>query len=184
VNHVDGEGGAFGQRAEALVDDALLTQLREAQRGVDGAGLDQHQALRVQAVGQVQGDAVRGDIPVRALGRPLALQVEGQPQGRLALVQHALNVGAAARELQRRVQPVHQVGRLRHGEHRHVVRAQVADAPVRLCVAHRVAEGAAAADQDHPAAAALGQQVQPLLQDRIRVEAADELDDPHGLSRP
>ena len=82
-------------------------------------------------------------------------------------------------QLQLRVQGLRHVGGLRHRQHGHVVRRQVVEAPVRLRAPHLVGEDAAAAHHGDAAAAELHQQLQPLGQARVGVQAATEFDDPH-----
>ncbi len=72
-----------------------------------------------------------------------------------------------------------EVGRLRHRQHGHVVRLQVAEMPVALRSPHLVGEAAAAAHQRDAPAAELGEQFQPLRQHRVIVEAAADLHHPH-----
>src|SRR5258706_13004672 len=82
-------------------------------------------------------------------------------------------------EHQFRAKALHQQAELRHRQHRHVVRRQVAEAPIRVIRAHLICEGRTAGHDHNATAADLAQPNEPLLEYRISAHAAADFDDPH-----
>ena len=83
-------------------------------------------------------------------------------------------------QAQRGLQRVHRLRRLRHREHRHVVRSQVVEAEPLLLGAHRVGKATAARHDDHASGAASREHVEPLAQLRRIEQAAAQLHHPHA----
>ena len=176
---VDRERGAVGDRREALVEHALLAELRQRGRAIDGARLTttSRSALSWRARCTAMLSAVTSQFDSASACAPNP--IHRQPDGGVAAVQHAPDLRFVARQLQLRVQPTRHVRVLRPRQHRHVVRRHVVELPQRLRLPHLIGKAPTAADDGDAPSAELCQQRQPLSQQWVAGEAAAEFDDPH-----